>query len=44
MAGMRDKTIPEYFGVDLKIVWETIRKPLPSLKKSYQNYSKVAII
>ena len=34
MAGMRDKTIHEYFGVDLKIIWKTIKQSLPSLKKS----------
>ena len=31
MAGMRDKVIYEYFGVDLKIVWKTIKKSLPAL-------------
>jgi uncharacterized protein with HEPN domain len=25
MAGMRDKIIHEYFGVDLDIVWKTIQ-------------------
>ncbi len=32
MAGMRDKMIHEYFGVDLEIVWETIKSNLPPLK------------
>ena len=32
MAGMRDKMIHEYFGVDLEIVWETIKTRLPQLK------------
>lgn len=32
MAGMRDKMIHEYFGVDLKVVWETVQKDIPSLK------------
>lgn len=32
MAGMRDKVIHEYFGVDLDIVWKTIKKSLPNLK------------
>jgi len=26
MAGMRDKMIHEYFGVDIKILWKTIKK------------------
>lgn len=32
MTGMRDKLIHEYFGVDLEIVWETIKQDLPKLK------------
>ena len=32
MAGMRDRLIHEYFGVDLEIVWETIEQDLPQLK------------
>jgi uncharacterized protein with HEPN domain len=34
MAGMRDKVIHEYFGVDLKIIWKTIKDSLPDLKKA----------
>ena len=33
MAGMRDKVIHEYFGVDLKIVWITATKEIPLLKE-----------
>jgi len=32
MAGMRDKLIHEYFGVDLKRVWRTIKEDLPKIK------------
>ena len=32
MAGMRDKLIHEYFGVDLDAVWNTVEKDIPSLK------------
>lgn len=32
MAGMRDKMVHEYFGVDLDIVWKTIKDRLPELK------------
>ena len=34
MAGMRDKLIHHYFGVDLKIVWNVVKKELPPLKKT----------
>ena len=32
MAGMRDIVIHEYFRVDLKRVFETVRQDLPSLR------------
>jgi len=32
MAGMRDKLIHDYIGVDYEIVWYTIEKILPELK------------
>jgi len=31
-AGMRDKLIHEYFGVDLELVWVTIKNKLPEFK------------
>ena len=32
MAGMRDKIIHEYFGIDYAIVWKTAKNTLPKLK------------
>ena len=32
MAGMRDKLIHEYFGIDLEIVWEVVNTELPPIK------------
>ncbi len=36
IAGMRDKIIHEYFGIDLKLVWNVTQKDLPPLKKEIQ--------
>lgn len=32
ISGMRDKLIHGYFGVDLKVVWDTIKIDIPDLK------------
>lgn len=32
MAGLRDKVIHGYFGVDLFIIWESATKTIPSYK------------
>ncbi len=37
MAGMRDKLIHEYFGVDLEILWKTVKESIPPLKESISN-------
>ena len=36
MAGMRDKMIHDYSGVDLDIIWKTTKERLPELKKSLE--------
>ncbi|MFQ6065474.1 MAG: DUF86 domain-containing protein [Candidatus Bathyarchaeia archaeon] len=40
MAGMRDKLIHEYFGVDLRAVWDTVTKDIPNLKPSFDKILK----
>ena len=40
IAGMRDKLIHHYFGVDLDAVWETIKRNIPSYKGNIQNILK----
>lgn len=36
MVGMRNKLIHEYFGVDLDVVWKTVKEDLPVLKRAIQ--------
>lgn len=37
MAGMRDKLIHFYFGVDMEIVWETVKVRIPELEPLIQD-------
>lgn len=38
VAGMRDKLIHEYFGVNNKVVWDTLQEDLPGLKEKIQKF------
>ncbi len=40
MAGMRDKVIHNYFGVQLKIVWRVVKEDIPELIKKINNVCK----
>lgn len=37
MAGMRDKMIHEYSGIDLEILWRVVKNDIPSLKLNIKN-------
>ena len=36
IAGMRDKLIHQYFGVDLEVIWKTITEDIEPLKECVQ--------
>jgi len=37
MAGMRDKLIHEYFGVDKQMVWQVVKKHIPQILPLLKN-------
>ena len=36
-AGLKNVIVPQYFGIDLIVVWNVIERDLPALKKSVQD-------
>lgn len=37
MAGMRDKLIHEYFGIDIEILWKVAKEDVPALNSAIRN-------
>jgi uncharacterized protein with HEPN domain len=37
MAGMRDKVIHGYFGVDAALVWRTVKEDLPRVREAVRS-------
>jgi len=40
IAGMRDKLIHEYFGVDYEVIWKTVEEEIPGLKSTVEKIIK----
>lgn len=34
LAGMRDKLVHDYFGVSAEVVWNTVQRDIPEVRKS----------
>ena len=43
MAGMRDRLIHHYFGVDYEIVWDVIKNEIPKLRNQLQKILDVIV-
>jgi len=37
IVGLRNRIVHEYFGVDLQIIWQILKKDLPAFKVSLKN-------
>lgn len=43
MAGMRDKLIHQYTGVDLRVVWRTVAEDIPELLPQIEQIHRTVI-
>ena len=41
MAGMRDKLIHQFFGVDIAAVWESVLQDIPMVKKEVEKLLQI---
>ncbi len=42
MAGMRDKLIHGYFGIDIKVIWKSVKEDVPFLKSLLLKIEEIA--
>ena len=40
ISGMRDKLMHHYFGIDINVVWKTVKEDIPKLKNSILEIKK----
>ena len=40
IAGMRDKLIHEYFGVDAQVLWKTAKEDIPAIRSEFEKIIK----
>jgi uncharacterized protein with HEPN domain len=36
ITGMRDKVVHEYFGLNLKVIWRTVKEDIPAVKPLFE--------